>query len=67
MLCASWVGAEARELLRAAAAARRWRVPLGEIRAAGSVMYHDAKQLRASYSELVSDVGNESNARRMRP
>ena len=49
------VGAEAREMLRRAAAAR-WKVPVNETRAAGSFIYHDAKQFRASYGQLATEA-----------
>jgi isoquinoline 1-oxidoreductase beta subunit len=47
------VGAETRDMLRRAAAAR-WKVPVAETRAAGSFVTHEGKQLRASYGQLAA-------------
>lgn len=49
------VGAETRDMLRRAAAAR-WKVPVVETRAAGGFVSHEGKQLRVSYGQLAKDA-----------
>ena len=49
------VGAETREMMRRAAAAR-WKVPVAETRTAGGFVSHEGKQFRASYGQLAAEA-----------
>ena len=53
------IGASARDMLIAAAAAR-WQVPVADCRAAGSVVRHAASGRSATYGELAADAARQT-------